>query len=97
MSELFVIVAPYTKDSREEALRRDLIAVVEPSRKDEGNLRYEFVDQADPRRFVFVEHWADQTSQHKHHTESEHIRNFQEHGSTNVEKMEIFYQLSRLA
>lgn len=98
MSDFFVLVAMYAKDGREQELRRDLIAVVEPSRKDEGNLRYElFVDQDDPHRFVFVEHWADKDAQHKHHTDSEHIRNFQAHGSANVEKIEIFYQLDRIA
>jgi quinol monooxygenase YgiN len=79
-------------------LRRDLIAVVEPSRKDEGNLRYElFVDRNDPRRFVFVEHWADENAQRKHDSDSEHIRHFKEGGSSNVEKVEIFYQLDRIA
>jgi hypothetical protein len=59
MSELFIVVALHAKAGKEEELRRDLIAVVEPSRKEEGNLRYElFVDQSDAGRFVFVEHWA---------------------------------------
>jgi quinol monooxygenase YgiN len=98
MSDFFVLVALYAKDGAEKDLRRDLVAVVEPSRKDEGNLRYElFVDQNDPRRFVFLEHWADEATQEKHHTETEHIRKFQEHGSANVEKMEIFYMLDRIA
>jgi quinol monooxygenase YgiN len=98
MSDFFVVVALYAKDGAEKDLRRDLIAVVEPSRRDEGNLRYElFADQNDPRRFVFVEHWTDQAAQHKHHTESEHIRRFQEQGAASVEKMEIFYQLERIA
>ena len=79
-------------------MRRDLIAVVEPSRKEDGNLRYElFVDHNDARRFVFVEHWVDQHAQQKHHTESEHIRYFHEHGVANVEKTEISFQLERVA
>jgi hypothetical protein len=40
-------------------LRRDLIAAVEPSRKEESSISYDlFVDQNDPGRFVFIEHWA---------------------------------------
>jgi quinol monooxygenase YgiN len=98
MSDYFVIASLYAKAGAENDLRRDLVAVVEPSRKDEGNRRYElFADQNDPRRFVFVEHWAEKEAQQKHHTQSEHIRKFQEHGSTNVERMEIFYQLDRIA
>ncbi|MDE2363985.1 MAG: hypothetical protein KGM42_15010 [Hyphomicrobiales bacterium] len=46
---------------------------------------------------MFVEHWADEASQQKHHTQTDHIRNFQEHGSVNVDKIEIFYQLDRIA
>lgn len=98
MSEFFVMVILYAKEGREEELRRDLIAVVEPSRRDEGNLRYElFVHQDDPRRFVFVEHWAHPDMQQKHHTGSAHIRAFNEHGAENVEKVEVFYQLDRIA
>jgi quinol monooxygenase YgiN len=55
------------------------------------------VDQNDPRRFVFVEHWVDKNAQHKHDSDSEHIRHFKERGSSNVEKVEIFYQLDRIA
>ncbi|QCI63403.1 putative quinol monooxygenase [Phreatobacter stygius] len=98
MSELFVIVVLNAKAGREQELRRDLVAVVEPSRNDEGNLRYEvFVDQDDPGRFVFFEHWADQAAQARHHSETDHIRHFQENGAANVEKIEIFYKLDRIA
>lgn len=98
MSDLFVIVILNAKTGRESALRRDLVAVAEPSRRDDGNLRYEvFVDQNDPGRFVFVEHWADLAAQNKHHTESPHIRHFQDHGSANVDKIEVFYKLDRIA
>lgn len=98
MGELFLVVALYAKEGHEKALRRDLLAVVEPSRSDPGNLRYEmFEDQSDPRRFVFFEHWATEEMQHKHHTNTAHIRSFQEHGSANVEKIEVFYKLSRVA
>lgn len=98
MSELFIVVALYAKEGVEKQLRRDLVAVVEPSCKEEGNLRYElFVDQSDQRRFVFVEHWADPEARHKHHTESEHIRHFHQHGSANVERTDIAYMLDRIA
>ena len=67
MSEIHVVVALYAKAGREESLRRDLIQVVEPSRREEGSLGYDlFVDMNDPRRFVFVERWASADAQNKH-------------------------------
>lgn len=98
MSDYYVLAILYAKPGREDELRKSLIAVVEPSRKDEGNLRYElFVQQEDPRRFVFVEHWANPEAQHMHHTQSEHILRFQEEYSDAVEKMELFYNLDLIA
>lgn len=98
MSEFHIVVAIYAKEGREVELREDLVAVVEPSRRDEGNLGYDlFVDQDDPRRFVFVEHWANPDTQRRHHTETEHIRRFQESGAEAVERMELFSRLERLA
>ncbi|MBR1187985.1 antibiotic biosynthesis monooxygenase [Bradyrhizobium sp. AUGA SZCCT0240] len=98
MSELFMVVALHAKAGKEDELRRDLIAVVEPSRSEEGNLRYElFVDQSDPRRFVFVEHWASPEAQHKHHTEGAHIQEFNANGARNVEQIEFAHMLARLA
>lgn len=98
MNDFFIVIALQAKEGKEEALRAQLIAVVEPSRRDEGNLRYEmFADRNDPRRFVFVEHWASPEAQHRHHTESEHIRRFNADGAGAVEKIEFLYTLDRLA
>lgn len=91
MNDLFIVVSLYAKKDREQELRAHLIAVVEPSRREEGNLRYElFVDQDDPRRFVFVEHWASPETRERHHTQSEHIRHFNEHGAEAVERYELY-------
>ncbi|AET95601.1 putative quinol monooxygenase [Caballeronia zhejiangensis] len=98
MNDFFVLAIMYAKEGRENELRRSLVDVVEPSRRDEGNFRYElFVQQDDPRRFVFVEHWATQQAQERHHSESEHIRRFQATGADAVEKVDLFYQLDRIA
>ena len=97
MSDLFIAAVLYAKQGQENQLRADLTALVEPSRRDEGNLRYElFADQSDPRRFVLVEHWTDPASREKHHTESKHILNFHAHGVAAVEKSEV-YKLDRIA
>lgn len=96
MSELFMIVALHAKKGKEDELKRDLIAVVEPSRKEEGSLRYElFVDQDDAGRFVFVEQWASAESQQKHHSKGAHIQHFNTHGARNVERVELVHRLNR--
>lgn len=97
MSELVLVVALRAKPGKEDALRRDLAAVVEPSRKEDGSLRYDlFVDQNEPGRFVFVEHWASREQRDKHHNEGPHIQHFQAHGAGNVAQMEFVYFLDRV-
>ncbi|EHP41065.1 antibiotic biosynthesis monooxygenase [Cupriavidus basilensis OR16] len=94
MDDFFVLVIVYAKPGREADLREKLTAVVEPSRKDRGNLRYELFEQLDdPGRFVFLEHWASEEAQGEHHTQAEHIRRFEEHKGDLVERVELFYKL----
>lgn len=98
MSDFYILAVLYAYPGREQELREDLIALVEPSRKDEGNLSYElFAQQDDPRRFVFVEHWASPEAQIKHHTLSNHIQYFHANGINSVERAELFYKLNRIA
>lgn len=98
MPELFIVAGLKAKQGKEEELRRDLVAVVEPSRTEDGNLRYElFVDQGDPGRFVFVEHWASAEARHEHHTKGPHILHFHANGIANVERAEFLHILSRIA
>lgn len=98
MSELYIVVALRAKAGTEDELRRDLTAAVEPSRKEEGCLGYDlFVDQSEPGRFVFVEHWASREARDKHHNEGPHIRHFQANGVKNVETFELLTFLDRVA
>ncbi|KAB8061284.1 antibiotic biosynthesis monooxygenase [Janthinobacterium sp. FT14W] len=98
MQELNQIVVLYAKPGREVALRRNLAALVAPSRQERGNLRYEaYADAGDPRRFVFIERWADPEAQQQHHNFSEHIRHFHETGDADVERRELFYVLEPIA
>jgi quinol monooxygenase YgiN len=98
MEDFFVVISLYAKPGREQALRGHLIEVVEPSRRDPGSLRYElFQDQADPRRFVFVEHWASPADQERHHTWTPHIQRFNEIGAPDVERIEFLHRLRSLA
>ena len=97
MSELFIVVALRAKKGKEDELRRDLTAVVEASRKEEGSLNYDlFVDQSDPERFVFVEHWASREARDKHHNQGPQIQHFQANGMKNVERFELMTFLDRV-
>jgi quinol monooxygenase YgiN len=98
MEDFFIVVSLYAKPGREQALRGHLTEVVEPSRQDPGSLRYElFQDQADARRFVFVEHWESPAHQERHHTQTAHIQRFNELGAGDVERIEFLHRLTRLA
>ena len=98
MPERYVVVGLRARKGKEEELRRDLTAVVAPSRREEGNLRYElFVDESDPGLFVFVEHWASAELQERHHNEGPHIRDFHANGAALIEKTEFAHMLTRVA
>lgn len=97
MSELFIAVGLKAKAGKEDELRRDLSALVEPSRNESGNIRYDlFEDREEPGRFVFVEEWASIETQSKHHEHGPHIQHFHENGQRNIEKKEFAHILKRV-
>jgi quinol monooxygenase YgiN len=97
MSELFIVVGLKAKAGKEDELRRDLSALVEPSRHEDGNYRYDlFEDQHEPGRFVFVEEWSSIETRTKHHEHGQHIQRFHESGVGNVEKTEFAHMLKRV-
>lgn len=95
---MFIVAEVHAKLGAEDELRRDLTAVVEPSRNEPSCLRYELLrDQSDPGRFVFVEHWASRGAQQKHHNEGPHIRHFEANGKKNIANYELSTFLHRIA
>src|SRR5688572_9297287 len=97
MRELTVLVILTVREGAEREMRDAFQSLVAPSRLDSGNLRYElFADQTDPRRFVFLESWADEASQVKHDQESNHILHFKKNHWEKVEKFEV-YRISAIA
>ncbi|WP_322062396.1 putative quinol monooxygenase [Paraburkholderia sp. J63] len=97
MKDLHIVAVLYAKQGQEEQLRADLTELVDPSQKEQGNLRYElFEDQGDTRRFVIVEHWSEEALREKHHTEGKHILRFHAGGVNAVEKADV-YKLRRIA
>jgi len=97
MSELFIVVGLKAKAGQEDTLRHDLSALVEPSRAEDGNLRYDlFEDQDEPGLFVFVEGWASAEARNKHHEHGPHIQHFHANGANNVEQRKFAHILTRV-
>lgn len=97
MSGLFIAVGLRAKAGREDDLRRDLSVLVEPSRQEEGNVRYDlFEDQDQPGLFVFVEEWDSLDTRTRHHEHGPHIQHFHANGVSNVERTEFAHVLKRI-
>lgn len=97
MNEVMIVVGLKARAGKEGELRRDLAALVAPSRSEEGNIRYElFEDQDAPRRFVFVEEWSSAATRARHHEHGPHIQQFHETGVRNIENTEFAHVLKRV-
>jgi quinol monooxygenase YgiN len=56
---LIVVAEMKAKDGQEEELRKRTAALVEPTRKEKGCVRYDLhISDADPGRFLFYEIWT---------------------------------------
>jgi len=77
MPELLTVVAHMkSKPGREEDLRRAVLALIEPTRKEEGCVQYDLhVHSSDPGRFVFYENWASREHLDRH-AASAHLKAF---------------------
>lgn len=97
MSEIHIVVGLKAVAGKEDELRRDLLALVEPSRSEDGNVRYDlFEDQDQSGLFVFVEEWASVEARNRHHEHGAHIQNFHANGLHNVEKRKFAHILKRV-
>ena len=71
--KLDVVAHLYAAPGNEEYVREVLQGFVEPTRKEEGCLRYDlFADVSDPTRFTFIEEWTS-TEALEAHSRSAHI------------------------
>ena len=68
MTELLTVVAEMkAKAGREEDLRSALLALIAPTRKEDGCAQYDLhVHTADAGRFVFYENWASEGHLERH-------------------------------
>lgn len=77
MAQLLTVVAELkAKIGKEEDLRRAVLALIEPTRQEDGCVQYDLhVHTNDPGRFVFYENWA--SREHlDHHLATEHLKHF---------------------
>ena len=77
MTTLVTVVAEMkAKAGKEEALRQALLALVEPTRKEQGCVQYDLHEHlTEPGRFVFYENWTTAEDLARH-AASEHLKQF---------------------
>lgn len=74
--ELAMVVEFRAAPGREADLREALLAMVTPTRAEDGCLRYDLhVDESDPAVYAFYEVWATR-EHHAAHDRSEHVGAF---------------------
>ncbi|MCP6769203.1 antibiotic biosynthesis monooxygenase, partial [Klebsiella pneumoniae] len=68
MAQLLTVVAQIqAKPGKEEDVRRLLLTLIEPTRKEEGCVQYDLhVHTSDPSRFVFYENWTSRDHLDRH-------------------------------
>lgn len=76
-SNLLTVVAEMVaQPGKEEELKRQLLALVEPTRKEEGFVQYDLHESTDePGRFIFYENWTSRQTLDRH-LASPHLRAF---------------------
>jgi quinol monooxygenase YgiN len=77
MAQLLTVVADMqAKPGKEDALRRAVLGLIEPTRREDGCVQYDLhVHTSDPSRFVFYENWTSQAHLDRH-AASAHIQEF---------------------
>ena len=74
---IWVIAHLSARPDRIEEVRESLTNLIEPTRAEDGCIRYELTqNNNDPTDFTFVEEWTDDESLDRH-LESAHIRDLQ--------------------
>lgn len=68
MSEPVKMIARFTaRPEQQQALRKTLQALIEPTRREQGCLRYElWHNQSNPMDFTFVEEWTSEAALEAH-------------------------------
>ncbi len=73
MSKLTIVANVIAKQDQIELVKNELTKLIEPTRKEEGCIRYDLhQDNDNPAHFVFLESWSSQQLLQQH-LQSEHI------------------------
>jgi quinol monooxygenase YgiN len=77
MAQLLTVVAEMqAKPGKEEDLRRAVLALIEPTRREDGCVQYDLhVHSSNPTRFVFYENWTSREHLDRH-AASTHLQKF---------------------
>ena len=74
--KLTVVAEMVARPGKEDELKRELLRLVEPTRREEGCLQYDLhVATDNPGRFVFYENWTSREALDKH-LQSPHLKAF---------------------
>ena len=93
---LTIIAHIEAKEGKLDLIKKEVLALVEPTKKEEGCLRYELnQDRENSNIFVFVEEWESHElwSKHMYNT---HLQDFVKATDGILEKLEV-YQLDKIA
>jgi len=93
---LTIIAYIEAKEGKVDLVKKEVLALVEPTKKEEGCLRYELnQDHENQNLFIFVEEWESHDLWSKH-MDSNHLQNFVKATEGVLDRLEV-YQLSPIA
>ncbi len=97
MTDTLTIIAHIAaKEGKLALVKKEVLALVEPTKKEQGCLRYELnQDHENPNLFIFVEEWESQELWQKH-MENTHLQAFVKATDGVLKKLEV-YQLGQIA
>lgn len=97
MTDTLIIIAHIEARERKlDLVKKEVLALIEPTKKEQGCLRYELnQDHTNPNLFIFTEEWENHDLWQKH-MENTHLQAFVKTTDGTLEKLEV-YQMSRLA
>ncbi|MFI3242103.1 MAG: putative quinol monooxygenase [Alphaproteobacteria bacterium] len=76
MSTVMVVAKILAKQEKIELVKTELLKLIEPTRKDDGCIKYNLLQNNDaPELFFFCEEWRDEDALEKH-LKTEHINNY---------------------
>jgi quinol monooxygenase YgiN len=95
MSTLYLVVSLIAKPEQEAPMKQALVALIAPTRAEEGCLQYDLhTDRENPRQFFLYERWSSDALWQAH-MDSAHIKSFVEASGAFTETWAL-HQLDRV-